>query len=290
MACAQRPIVFPRCATILGVDVGEDFLDAARLSGDQATLSYHRIALASLRRPVITSLAALIADAFGNDTKGAIALVDSPRTPRDVDCSGPRMIVRSDAPGSRAIDASLRELLRTTFNGAMRPLSMFPTPRASYFAACAMHRACKPHLRAIAEELLGVRGKTFEGKVSGGTFTRFMLAGFAVFPALEQLGVRAFEAYPDLQMRLWSNGVSLAPKRERAEAIRVRRIICERLAAMLGVDNFDPPRTLDEADAAVLALSAAAAARTKSLIELHSAAEGRFAIALDKPQSREVQR
>ncbi len=87
-----------------------------------------------------------------------------------------------------------------------------------------------------------------------------MLAGFAVFPALERLGVGAFEAYPDLQMRLWSDGGELPPKRNRAEAIRVRRRICARLARIVGVRPFEAPRTLDQADAAVLALSAAASA------------------------------
>lgn len=288
--CVRRRVVVARGAPILGIDVGEDFLDAARLSGDRATLSYHRIALTALRRPVITSLAALIANAVGNDMKDSIALVDSPRTPRDVDCSGAKLSTRVDAPASRAIDASLRELLCTTFSGAMRPLSMFPTPLASYFAGCASHRTCKPHLRAIAEELFGHRHEIRDGKIAGGTFTRFMLAGFAVFPALDRLGIRAFEAYPDLQMRLWSDGIAIPPKRNRAEALRVRGIICERLAARVRVRNFDSPMTLDEADAAVLALSAAAAAFTNSLVELHCAPEGRFAVALDKPRSGEVQR
>ena len=106
-----------------------------------------------------------------------------------------------------------------------------------------------------------------------------MLAGFAVFPALEQLGVRAFEAYPDLQLRLWSDGVDLPPKKFRRDALRVRKNICTKLAASLQIDNFEAPTTLDEADAAVLALSAAASASAQALIELRCPPEGRFAVA-----------
>ena len=164
----------------------------------------------------------------------------------------------------------------------MRPLSMFPTPLASYFAGCVASRACKPHLRAIAEELLataiGISHLTRTGSIPGGIFTRFMLAGFAVFPALEHLGVRAFEAYPDLQLRLWSDGVDLPPKKFRSDALRVRKDICMKLAASLQIENFDVPTTLDEADAAVLALSAAASANAHALIELRCAPEGRFAV------------
>src|ERR1700733_9263456 len=232
--CARRRIALPRDAPILGIDVGEDFLDLAKLSGDRATLSYHRVSLLGIARPVVESLATLIADVVGDYVRGAIALVDSPRTPRDIDCSGAKMIARTNAPATRSIDASLRALLHARFNGTMRPLSMFPTPLGSYFAGCVTHPECKAHLRAIAEELFDLRGASTRGKIAGGTFTRFMLAGFAVFPALERLGIRAFEAYPDLQMRLWSDGAELPPKRNRAEAMRARRDICAQLAVIVG--------------------------------------------------------
>ncbi len=162
-------------------------------------------------------------------------------------------------------------------------LSMFPTPRAEYFIRCAHSPGCKPHLRAIAEELLDcARGAAIDfGPVSGGAlFTRFMLAGFALFPALEKLGIRAWECFPDLQFRLCSNGAAPAPKRSRTEAIRGRRAICARLARSAGVRNFEPPRTLDQADAAVLALSAAAGLSTGAVFELYHSQEGRFALAL----------
>lgn len=283
--CTQREITAGKKAPILGVDVGEDYLDLALLSADRATLSHHRVELVGISNPVIESLARRIADAVGKDVRGAWALIDSPRTPRDVDCSGAKLRMRIEAPRARVIDASLRELLRARFNAAMRPLSMFPTPLASYFAACAAEHRCKPHLRAIAEEILASairipRGTKSES-LAGGTFTRFMLAGFAAFPALESLGVRAFEAYPDLQMRLWSDGIRLPPKSLRVEALRVRRNICQRVAGIVRVTSYQAPRTLDEADAAVLALSAAASASAQSLIELHCPAEGRFAVAFE---------
>jgi hypothetical protein len=276
-------MVIVRGAPILGVDVGEDYLDLALLTASRTRLSYHRVRLAGIANPATASVAQRIADAVDHDLRGGVALVDSPRTPRDVDCSGATMSQRANAPHARAIDASLRELLRARFNAAMRPLSMFPTPLASYFAGCVAHPGCKPHLRAIAEELLApviaLPRISTPASLAGGTFTRFMLAGFAVFPALEQLGIRAFEAFPDLQMRLWSDGAPLPPKRLRNEALLARRKICARLAAIIGVRNFENPKTLDEADAAVLALSAAASASAKSLIELHCAQEGRFAVA-----------
>jgi len=288
--CAIREIVIAPEALILGVDVGEDFLDLARLSADRARLSYHRVPLRGITNPAVDAIAHRIADVVGCDLRGSIALIDSPRTPRDIDCSGPLMIPRNDSPAGRIIDASLRALLLQRFNGTMRPLSMFPTPLASYFAGCIARRDCKSHLRAIAEELfpsiVGSAHASTNRKIVGGTFTRFMLAGFAAFPALEKLGVHAFEAYPDLQMRLWSDGMPLPPKRLRAEAMRSRGKICSRVAEMLRIANFAIPATLDEADAAILALSAAASASSRSLIELKSPPEGRFAVAF-RPKSHE---
>jgi hypothetical protein len=282
--CAtRRKIVSAKGLPILGIDVGEDYLDLAVLDADRRTLSYHRVPLEGIGSPVAESIARRIAQAVGRDLRGSVALVDSPRTPRDVDCSSGEMVQRMEAPAARIIDTSLRALLHVRFNGTMRPLSMFPTPLASYFAGCVARSGCKTHLRAIAEELLApviqVPRATKTGPIDGGTFTRFMLAGFAVFPALELLGIRPFESYPDLQMRLWSDGAQLPPKRLRGEALRVRRNICMRLANLVEVSNFQPPATLDEADAAILALSAAASAATESLIELDCPPEGCFAVA-----------
>ncbi len=281
--CTQNRIEIASGAPILGIDVGEDYLDLALLSADRATLSYHRVPMTGITSPVVDAMTQGIAGAVGLDTRGAIALVDSPRTPRDVDCSGGKMIRRMEVPRVRVIDTALRELLRTRFNGTMRPLSMFPTPLGEYFAGCIASPICKTasarDRRRIARGRHPVPGRVEQRRHRGGTFTRFMLAGFAVFPALERLGLRTFEAYPDLQMRLWSDGVQIPPKGRRGEALGVRRNICANLAAVLGIPTFQAPKTLDEVDAAVLALSAAVSAATGSLVELYCPVEGRFAVA-----------
>jgi predicted nuclease with RNAse H fold len=293
-ACVRRKIVISRDAPILGIDVGEDFLDLAILTPDRARFSYHRVPLDGIAKPVAAAICDRIVAASPIDLRGAVALIDSPRAPRDVDCSGPVMVARLNAPSGRLIDSALRDLLRRESKGT---ISMFPTPRAEYFAGCIASATCKPHLRAIGEELLAsvgeIREQKIDGPIAGGTFTRFMLAGFGVFRALEELGIRVFEAYPDLVMRLWSEGESLPPKKSRGEALRVRASVCARLARVVGIRKYRIPTTLDEADAAVLALSAAASSDAGALDELHCPAEGRFAVAfasLDKARMRGLQR
>ena len=126
----------------------------------------------------------------------------------------------------------------------MPGLAMFPTPRYDYFARWARDPRCKPHLSAIATELFGElldewrRARPRRG--GGAIFTRFMLAGFATYRALERLGVPAFESYPDLQLRLSSPSQStqtLPPKRRHAEALAARRRIVASLAARLGASR-----------------------------------------------------
>lgn len=201
------------------------------------------------------------------------------------------MTARRDAPAARLIDAALRALLRSTPRCGVAALSMFPTPTADYFARCIASAACKPHLRAIGEELLA---PLFDPQIStpstvagGLLFTRFMLAGFAAFRALEAMGVRAFECFPDLQFRLWSDGATLPSKRQRSAALSAQQRACIRLVQKLGVAEFESPATLDEADAAVLALSAAASAERGGLIELRCAPEGRFAVGFPRLTSLE---
>ncbi len=288
---SRRIIEFGKGVPIAGIDVGEDFLDLAILDGGRSRLVYHRVPMAGIRRPVANSLAARMADAAPLLRCGAIAFVDSPRAPRDADCSGLTMAARPDAPAARLIDAALRAMLRSTPGCGIGALSMFPTPRADYFARCIASAACKPHLREIGEELLAplVDSQRFaRASIAGGLlFTRFMLAGFATFRALEAMGVRAFECFPDLQFRLWSDGVPLPSKRRRADALRVRQRVCVRLARRIGIPKFESPTTLDQADAAVLALSAAASAARRALIELRCAPEGRFAVGFSRLTSRE---
>ncbi len=164
---------------------------------------------------------------------------------------------------------------------------MYPTPKVGYFVRCVRARGRKPHLRTLGRELLGrfVEVSSANMKHStissgGALFTRFMLAGFAIHAALGMLGVRAFECYPDMEFRLWSGGVEIAPKARRREALAVRRRICSRLARIVGISLARAPLTLDEADAAVLALATVAAAKRGSLVELNNRAEGRFLLAL----------
>lgn len=286
---SKRAITIGGGAAIAGIDVGEDFLDLAILS--RTRLDYGRVAIAGIRAPVARSLAARIAEVAPSLRRGVIAFVDSPRAPRDADCSGAMMTPRHDAPPARLIDAALRAMLRSSGCG-IDALSMFPTPPASYFARCVASAGCKPHLRAIAEDLLAplIDSEPMNGTpVSGGLlFTRFMLSGFAAFRALEALGVRAFECFPDLQFRLWSDGTPLPSKRMRADALRVRRRLCMRLARVVGVREFDTPATLDQCDAAVLALSAAASARRGGLVELRCAPEGRFAVGFPRLTTRKA--
>ena len=288
---SQLSVVIRNNAPIAGIDVGEDFLDLAILDGDRSRIEYHRVAMAGIGRPAVSSLATRIAGAAPLLGRSAFAFVDSPRAPRDADCSAATMTARPNAPAARLIDAALRAMLRSTPGCGAVGLSMFPTPRADYFVRCISSAACKPHLRAIGEELLRplFGSKPPErGRIAGGLlFTRFMLAGFATFRALEAMGVRAFECFPDLQFRLWSDGAPLPSKRIRADALRARQRICVRLARAIGIAKFESPTTLDQADAAVLALSATASGARGALIELHCAPEGHFAVGFARLTSRE---
>jgi hypothetical protein len=166
---------------------------------------------------------------------------------------------------------------------------MYPTPGVEYFVRCLRARGLKAHLEALGRELLGrfhqISSATMGHSTinSGGAlFTRFMIVGFAVHVALGMLGVRAFESFPDMEFRLWSGDVRLAPKARRREALAVRRRICSRLARIAGIFLARAPLTIDEADAAVLALTAAAAAKSGLLVALGNPAEGRFLVALPR--------
>lgn len=161
-------------------------------------------------------------------------------------------------------------------------LSMFPTPKLEYFRRCAGAAACKPHLRAIYQNLFEAEQGSAKplapsGLVPGGTFTRFMLAGFMAFRAWETLGVSTLEAYPDLQYRL-SGAPRIAPKRERTLALESRTEVLMRLRRTIGIAARPPLQTIDQADAEVLALTAMIAGLQGSLATLENPAEGRFLI------------
>jgi len=232
----------------------------------------------------------------GSLRPGAIALVDSPRWPCDLDWSRGAHL-RDPTVKGRELDAILRRLFRALMaeassGGKAAGLSMFPTPRYSYFARCAADSRCKPHLRAVASEMfgellpIGVWPASAPG--GGAIFTRFMLIGFATYRALERLGVAAFESYPDLQFRLCSPLSPLPPKGRHAEAIAARRRIVARLAAENRIRAMPSPATLDQADAAVLALAAARAEKRGAMAVVSNPCEGQFMIALDRRQARRL--
>jgi hypothetical protein len=310
MTAAGTPLPGPLRGSFVGIDVGENFLDLAIVDSPPRTLAFKRVALNGLNGTACGALAQRIKDAAPELDERATALVDSPRWPRDLDWSrGTHK--RDPAPRGREVDAVLRQIFRTlvavpagkavpadkgvpAVKVRMRGLSMFPTPRYDYFARCARDLRCKPHLSAIAAELFGAllnddgdaRGLAPSG---GAIFTRFMLAGFATYRALELLGVEALESYPYLQLRL-SPSTALPPKKQRAKALAVRRDIVASLAARLRLRDTPVPANLDQADAATLALAAAVAARSGTLWVISNPCEGRFMLALDARQARHLER
>jgi len=157
---------------------------------------------------------------------------------------------------------------------------MFPTPDSAYFYAQIAAPSGKPHLRALGAAIFGATPSA--RAPYGGSFTRFMLAGFAAYRALEKLGVSCFESYPDLQFRLWNGGRRLPSKISggRAAALSARDRIVRELAVRLKISCGVSARSLDQADAAILALSAAAGLRRGGAVTIEHPAEGRFWLTL----------
>jgi hypothetical protein len=308
MTAAGKALPGPFSGSFVGIDVGENFLDLAIVDSRPRALIFKRVALDGLNGTACGTLAQRIKDAAPELDAGATALVDSPRWPRDLDWS--RGTHRRDpVPRGREVDTVLRQIFRRlvavptgkavpAVKVRMPGLSMFPTPRYDYFARCARDPRCKPHLSAIAAELFGallpdeLNGDDRDARESapsgGAIFTRFMLAGFATYRALELLGVQAFESYPDLQLRLSSPSTELPPKGRRSEALAARRRIVASLAARLRLRDKPVPATLDQADAATLALAAAVCARRGTLWVVSNPCEGRFMLALDARQARRL--
>lgn len=267
----------------------------------ERALGFARVPLAGLGVAAIDMLTERLADAAPGIASAVLALVDSPRWPRDLDWSRGAH-PRNPAPHARELDAAMRGVYRRLAaagrrSGARRAgtraLSMFPTPPCAYFVRCARDPRCKPHLAAIARELFGalLDGALGDGaKAPGGgaIFTRFMLAGFATYRALERLGVPAFESYPDLQFRLSAPSIEIVPKRMHARALAARRRVVGRLAAELRLRIAPAPLSLDRADAAILALAAARAVRRGALAVAENPREGRFMFALDAAQARRL--
>jgi hypothetical protein len=293
---------------IIGIDVGEDFLDLAIVDGAGMRLRLARVAVKDVEGVggTATDFAAigelrrrLIAAAPELDELGAVTFIDSPRWPRDFDVAAAGVngaCVATASAGyssSRAIDASLRAMVRRLalrkVDGAPFQLSLFPTPRFAFFAACVKDPRCKPHLAAIGRELFGAAIADADHAVAptgGRIFTRFMLTGFAAYRAIEGIGAESYEAYPDLAFRLWADGIQIPPKSAGRAAFEARAEINRRLADVMGCAGAEGISTLDEADAAVLALSAAQARRSGLMAVIEHRGEGRFALALNADQAR----
>ena len=161
---------------------------------------------------------------------------------------------------------------------------MFPTPPMAYFGAQLNAATCKPHLRSLGQTLFGDALTRDHGPPSGGIFTRFMIAGFATYRALDTVAGELYECYPDLQFRLWCGGQLLSSKNSaggRRAALESRVRVLSTLVSRLGVYQFPQIRRIDQADAAIMALSAAAAQSEGALMVVQNAYEGRFMVALD---------
>ncbi len=307
-----------------GIDVGEDFLDIATFTPERQHFNLAQVDLRKIAgapadgtydTKAITSLGSMLADK-APELRGAIVLVDSPRWPSDLDWSKAtsRLLKKSPQPASpyvissacgeglvavaitpsqrgRQIDAGLRTLVYSLrapgADSTLTSLSMFPTPPMRYFGAHLNSANCKPHLRILGQELFGQALNRDYGPASGGVFTRFMIAGFAAYRALEAIGAEAYECYPDFQFRLWCHHRLFSKKKGRTAALASRVRVLSAMARRLGlgISGFRKIRRLDEADAAILALSISAAQQYGAIFILENPREGRFMVALDEPEA-----
>src|SRR5262249_22177952 len=77
--------IIPANRALAGIDVGENFLDLAIAHPAQRTLRYLRIGLQQFPDRVVERMADAVASEAPELQAGSIALVDSPRAPRDFD-------------------------------------------------------------------------------------------------------------------------------------------------------------------------------------------------------------
>jgi hypothetical protein len=252
-----------------------------------------------LKPDPLAALAERLSEALTASDAPIIAFIDSPRWPSDCDCRKSSLHLRRGHSGGRHLDASLRTIVRSLAtasagDSALR-LSLFPTPHHDYFLRCIADHACKPHLRALGRQVFACDTPlpSHNGPHGGAIFTRFMLIGFAAYRALDAIGVTAFEAYPDLQFRLWRDDHPLAPKSAGRIALANRSRILATLAAALRLATpgqipqqiAKQINTMDEADAAILALSARAALDHGAIALIDEPEEGCFAIPLQGQQA-----
>jgi hypothetical protein len=284
---SQRAIKPEPGTTFVGIDVGEDFLDLAILRSKVLRayrLDYQRIDLRDLNHRPIDALARKIQSVLPRDR--CLALVDSPRSPRDLDLTNLRGFDGPASPVGRALDRSLREFVRARCGTSLR-FALFPTPILAYYDACMGRPDAKSHLRAVHRALFGLDRSTRSealdagrGKPGGGTFTRFMLCGFATYRALEALGFESYECFPDLVFKIWSGGRKVPPKSNRRAAYFARIQINRALGAALKISAGHAGASLDQADAGVMAAAAAVAAHSGTLTVFECPAEGAFLLPL----------
>ncbi len=286
-------IAIPPDAPIAGIDVGENALDFA--IADSGRIRLERVALAGLENSpgqAIGELARrIVAVAPELTRKGAIALIDSPRCPRD-DIRDNRAVKTSY---TRLIDARLAAIVGRIRAARARSdpsfgLWLFPTPPHEEFIRYASDPSCPRHLVRFAYELfpqyMEKRGAESEKFGAGRIFTRFMISGFALYRALSQWPVTCFEGYPDLYFRLQANGSSITPKRAgRRRAMETRMPIIAAMMRQSGLTGSEPA-TLDQADAAILAASVCAARRCGTLFAIEAPSEGVFALPLARANAR----
>ncbi|HEY2105099.1 MAG TPA: hypothetical protein VGH29_04915, partial [Candidatus Binataceae bacterium] len=153
--CAIRSVAPPD--VMVGVDVGEDFLDLAVLRIKSRLVEHHRIALAGIEGNPLGMLRERLSACGPDCGPRWLVLIDSPRWPLDLDASDRSILPRAQVPEGRILDQTLRALLRASARHRTIRLSMFPTPKFAYFTNCASARACKPHLLSVYRELFETR-------------------------------------------------------------------------------------------------------------------------------------
>jgi hypothetical protein len=264
-------------SSFAGIDVGEKFLDIAIADPGRRALRFSSVDLRDLQSDVVSALASAIKERAPEVRDCACLIIDSPRFPAR----------RRGQPSGRAIDATLREIVRrvNAQRGSDQPVSfsLYPTPDISYFGDGSIYDRRKPYLLSIAREVLGIEPGAGRGGPGGGRlFTRFMLVGFAVYRAAQRLGLEAVEGFPHLSFAMWLRAGEILPaKRYPPSAFAARRAIAERLASMGRMrirwdDSRSMRRRLDQSDAAVLALTAAIGAASGRLYSVAAPGEGRF--------------
>jgi hypothetical protein len=207
----------------------------------------------------------------------------------------PRVVAETSSVNGRKIDAALRALVLALReldpDSPLTPLSMFPTPPLRYFGAHLNSTTCKAHLQLLGRVLFGRALNREYGPLSGGLFTRFMIVGFATYRALQPITYRVYECYPDLQFKLWCRGQQFLSKSSstgRTAALASRIKILMALAAEMGISDLPAIQRMDEADAAILALSAAAARQQQTSLIVENPEEGSFLVALTESDARRL--